>query len=116
MTLISNDFMPDAPRFAAFVAEPEIHIADEARADIFAREALLEAAFGLARFEKTAERLREGRRPAKGLALVMKDAGRLIGTLRLWHVDAGGVDALLLGPLAIERSHRSRGFGRRMIA
>ncbi len=116
MTLISNDFMPDAPRFAAFVAEPEIHIADEARADIFAREALLEAAFGPTRLEKTAERLREGRQPAKGLALVMKDADRLIGTLRLWRIDAGGVDALLLGPLAIEKAYRSRGFGRGMIA
>jgi predicted N-acetyltransferase YhbS len=113
MTLISNDFMPNAPRF---VAAPEIHIADEARADILAREALLEAAFGPTRFEKTVERLREGRLPAKGLALAMKDADRLIGTLRLWHVDAGGVDALLLGPLAIEKSYRSRGFGGRMIA
>ncbi len=114
MTLLSNHFVNDAPRFFGFVSEPEVYIADEAPADIFRREALLDAAFGMDRFEKTAERLREGRLPAA--ALVMKDADRLIGTLRLWHVDAGGVDALLLGPLAIEESYRSRGFGRRMIA
>jgi predicted N-acetyltransferase YhbS len=116
MTLIPNHFVPDARRFFGYVREPEIHIAKEAPADIFARESLLDAAFGPARFEKTAERLRQGRLPAKGLALVMKDGDRLIGTLRLWHVDAGGADALLLGPLAIEKSYRSRGFGRRLIA
>jgi predicted N-acetyltransferase YhbS len=116
MTLVPNHLVPDAPRFAGFVREPEIHIAKEAPSDILAREALLDAAFGPARFQKTAERLREGRLPAAGLALVVRDAARLIGTLRLWHVDAGGAGALLLGPLAIEKSYRSRGFGRGLIA
>ncbi len=100
----------------AVVSEPEIYIADEAPQDFFAREALLDAAFGPARFEKTAERLREGRLPAAGLALVMKHGRALIGTLRLWHVDAGGADALMLGPLAIAKPYRSRGFGRRLMA
>ena len=36
--------------------------------DAAAREALLDRAFGEARFKKTAERLREGRLPAKGLS------------------------------------------------
>ena len=40
-------------------------------------------------FEKTVERLRAGRLPAPGLALVAKEAGELIGTLRLWHVRCG---------------------------
>ncbi len=117
MTLIQNDFRADvvAP-FAGVVSEPEIYIADEAPQDFFAREALLDAAFGPARFEKTAERLREGRLPAEGLALVMKHGALLMGTLRLWHVEAGGVDALMLGPLAIAKPYRSRGFGRRMMA
>jgi len=117
MTLIQNDFRADvvAP-FAGVVSEPEIYIADEAPQDFFARETLLDAAFGPARFEKTAERLREGRLPAEGLALVMKHGALLMGTLRLWHVDAGGADALMLGPLAIAKPYRSRGFGRRMMA
>ena len=53
---------------------------------------LLDAAFGPDRFEKTGERLREGRLPAAGLALVMKHGPLLVGTLRLWHVDAGGAE------------------------
>ena len=37
--------------------------------------------------------------------------GRLVGTVRLWHVSAGGVPALMLGPLAVEASCRSLGIG-----
>lgn len=122
MTLIQNDSRPVDFRTdvvapcTGVVSEPEMHIADEAPQDFFAREALLNAAFGPARFGKTAERLREGRLPAQGLALVMKHGSSLMGTVRLWRVDAGGADALMLGPLAIAKSYRSRGFGRRMMA
>ena len=75
------------------------------------REALLDTAFGAARFGKTCERLREGRLPAHRLALVARDSSGLVGTLRFWHVDAGGVPALLLGPLAVAESHRMLGLG-----
>ncbi|MFD1333085.1 GNAT family N-acetyltransferase, partial [Methylopila musalis] len=79
-------------------------IRDEAPADAGAREALLDRAFGPARFAKTCERLREGRLPAQGLALTAVDAdGRMVGTLRFWHVALGdGRGALMLGPLAVE--------------
>lgn len=76
-----------------------------------AREALLDRAFGPARFAKTCERLREGRRPAEGLAFAAKAEGALVGTLRLWHVDAGGVPALMLGPLAVDENMRACGLG-----
>jgi predicted N-acetyltransferase YhbS len=77
---------------------------------------LLDEAFGLARSDKAAERLREGRFPARGLALVAKDVGELIGTLRMWHILAGEVPALLLGPLAVAKAYRSLGLGRRLMA
>ena len=78
--------------------------------DVFARESLLDAAMGAARFRKTSERLRAGRLPA--LALVARDeSDRLIGTVRLWHVDAGGAPALLLGPLAVAADRRCDGIG-----
>ena len=83
--------------------------------DAPAREALLEAAFGASRLEKTSERLRDERRPADGLALVAEDGEALIGTVRLWSVRAGVVDALLLGPLAVARSHRGLGVGARLM-
>ena len=40
-----------------------------------------------------------------------RNATRLVGTLRLWHVSAGGIPALMLGPLAVEASSRRFGVG-----
>jgi predicted N-acetyltransferase YhbS len=81
-------------------------------ADIAAREILLDQAYGASRFAKASERLREGRVPADGLSLVAVDRGRIVGTVRLWHVTAGpGRAALLLGPLAVDPAHRNRGIG-----
>jgi predicted N-acetyltransferase YhbS len=34
-----------------------------------------------------------------------------VGTVRLWHVSAGGVPALVLGPLAVDPSCRKLGVG-----
>ncbi len=45
----------------------------EAPADAAAREHLLDRAFGQGRHRKTSERLREGRLPATGLSLVVRD-------------------------------------------
>jgi predicted N-acetyltransferase YhbS len=89
-----------------------VTIREEKIADIAAREALLDEAYGATRFAKASERLREGRLPADGLSLVAADRGRLIGTIRLWNISAGpGRDAVLLGPLAVHPSHRNRGIG-----
>ena len=120
MVYVSNEFAPAAKivNFSDFArAESALRIRDERSSDVFAREGLLDAAFGPARWEKTSERLREGRMPAAGLALSAVEDGRLIGTLRLWHVDAGSAacPALLLGPLAVAASHRSQGLGARLI-
>jgi len=94
----------------------EIHILEETQADVFARENLLDEAFGPARFKKTCVRLRDGRLPARGLALAAKSSGgELAGTLRLWHIKAGKADALLLGPLAVAESRRGLGLGRKLI-
>ena len=120
MTCVSTDFAAAAKivNFADFAqADSALRIRDERASDIFARENLLDAAFGAARHEKTSERLREGRMPAAGLALAAMQGGRLVGTLRMWHVDAGSsaCPALLLGPLAVAASHRSQGLGTRLI-
>src|SRR5580704_3677348 len=86
---------PDAAPFA---------IRAERDQDVVAREALLDACFGDDRQQRTCERLRDGRAPAEGLAFSAVRQGRqqqLVGTLRLWHVSAGGARALVLGPLAV---------------
>ena len=57
-------FTPLAPD-AAF-APAGFVIDDESPDDVFAREKLLDACFGPARFLKTCEKLRAGRLPARG--------------------------------------------------
>jgi len=79
--------------------------------DVAAREALLDACFGDDRHMRTCQRLRDGRAPAEGLALSAVRQGRLVGSVRLWHVSAGGIPALMLGPLAVEASSRQLGVG-----
>lgn len=83
----------------------------ERSSDVVAREALLDACFGENRLNRTCQRLRDGRAPAEGLALSATARGRLVGTVRLWHVSAGGIPALMLGPLAVEASSRQFGAG-----
>jgi predicted N-acetyltransferase YhbS len=59
----------------------------ETAADVGAREALLDRAMGPGRKRKSSEKLRRGRRPAEGLALVARGTdGRVVGTVRLWDV------------------------------
>jgi predicted N-acetyltransferase YhbS len=83
----------------------------ERASDVAAREALLDACFGASRHTRTCQRLRDGRAPAEGLSLSALCEGRLVGTVRLWHVSAGGQPALMLGPLAVEDSSRKLGVG-----
>jgi predicted N-acetyltransferase YhbS len=86
-------------------------IRDERASDVVAREALLDACFGANRQTRTCQRLRDGRAPAEGLAFSAVRQGRLVGTVRLWHVSAGGVRALVLGPLAVDNACRKLGVG-----
>src|SRR3954468_1458591 len=83
----------------------------EKASDVAAREALLDACFGDDRHMRTCQRLRDGRAPAEGLSLSTVRQGRLVGSVRLWHVSAGGIPALMLGPLAVEASSRKLGVG-----
>jgi predicted N-acetyltransferase YhbS len=89
-----------------------IHFDTERPTDHVAREALLDRIMGRERLFKPSERLRRGRKPADGLALVARDAaGSLVGTVRLWHVKAGDAPALLLGPLAVDADAQGEGIG-----
>ncbi|QOZ36865.1 GNAT family N-acetyltransferase [Bradyrhizobium sp. CCBAU 53421] len=89
-----------------------VAIRQERRSDVAARDSLLDTAFGPGRLAKTSERLREGRKPARGLAFVARRGGHLVGTLRLWPVVTGtGHSGLLLGPLAVAEEARCLGVG-----
>jgi predicted N-acetyltransferase YhbS len=102
----------------AFFAPSTFTLDLENAGDVVARENLLDRAMGPDRRKKSSEKLRRGRVPAEGLALVARDrAGHVIGTVRLWNIEAGvdcetrPVEALLLGPLAIDPAHEGKGIG-----
>jgi predicted N-acetyltransferase YhbS len=105
MTALRNTNIALTPNAAPFA------IRAEKASDVVAREALLDACFGENRSLRTCQRLRDGRTPAEGLAFSAVYDGKLAGTLRLWHVSAGGIPALMLGPLAVEASSRKFGVG-----
>ena len=109
MTALRNTPVAPISDAAPFV------IRAERASDVVAREALLDTCFGVNRQMRPCQRLRDGRAPAEGLALsVVRQNGlkqRLVGTVRLWHVSAGGVPALVLGPLAVDSSCRGLGVG-----
>jgi predicted N-acetyltransferase YhbS len=94
-----------------------VTIRTELPSDARSREVLLDKAFGVARFRKTSERLREGRLPAEGLAFTaLSSTGRVIGTVRLWSIIAGSAGpSLLLGPLAVDCRHQKKGIGRKLM-
>ena len=87
----------------------------ERASDVAARETLLDASFGEGRHARTCQRLRDDRAPAEGLALSAVRGRTLVGTLRLWHVSAGGVPALVLGPLAVDPGCRDLGIGAALV-
>ena len=102
----------------AFFTPAAFTIEEETPADVVAREKLLDLAMGPDRRTKSSEKLRRNRLPGEGLALVARDPeGHVIGTVRLWNVEAGitpagtPVDALLLGPLAVDPAHEGKGIG-----
>src|ERR1700742_808922 len=110
MTALRKTKLALTPKAAPFA------IRAEKASDVVARETLLDACFGENRHMRTCQRLRDGRAPAEGLAFSAMAEGRLVGTLRLWHVSAGGVPALMLGPLAVEAFSRKFGAGTALMA
>jgi predicted N-acetyltransferase YhbS len=80
--------------------------------DAAAIDRLLDEAFGAERHRKTAQRLRDGQVPVRGLAFVARERGHVIGTLRFWSVRIGRRHrVLLLGPVAVDPRSRKRGVG-----
>jgi predicted N-acetyltransferase YhbS len=105
MTALRKTHIALIPNAAPFT------IRGERASDVAARETLLDACFGDNRHARTCQRLRDGSAPAEGLALSAVREGRLVGTVRLWHVSAGGKPALMLGPLAVDAACRKLGVG-----
>lgn len=98
-----------------------LDLATESAADGPVIEALLDAAFGADRQSKRSYAYRSGVAPVAELAWVVREAGpagapgRIVGSIRYWPVLAGGVRALLLGPLAVDPKRQGAGIGATLV-
>jgi predicted N-acetyltransferase YhbS len=115
--MITLSHKVDAAR-AGLATDDLVMVRAEAPYEIDERNALLARAMPADWRSKSSEKLRAGYRPAAHLALVAKNrAGHILGTVRLWDVNAGidrdgrPVPALLLGPLAVDPAAKSAGIG-----
>ena len=95
--------------------EPSVLIEVERPGDAAAVDALVAQAFGPGRYVKTAERLREGSKPIAALSFVAREAGELVGTVRLWPVEILGVKLAFLGPIAVDAGRRREGLGAQLV-
>lgn len=98
-------------------AEPLIaapnSVQPEAAADAEQVAALIDSAFGPGRLAKTAERVREASSAVCGL--VVREGGRVVGSVRLWRIAVGGAPALFLGPIAVDAAARRGGLGAALV-
>ena len=79
-------------------------------------EDLLDVSFGGNRASKTVYRLRAGVPPVEELCYVAVRGDAVDATIRYWPVTiAGGLPALLLGPIAVAEHRRSEGLGGELI-
>ncbi len=90
-------------------------------------EMLLDTAFGPGRHARTASQLRADAAPIAGPSLVaLGEGGELLGSIQYWPIRLEPLEArgapgekttlTLLGPVAVDRSARAIGLGRRLIA
>lgn len=91
-------------------------LADADPADI---EALLDAAFGTDRHERTAYKLRTGMAAIPDLSVAAFEGERLVGTLQCWPVALHGQDGetplILVGPVAVAPDRQQQGIGRALM-
>ena len=99
------------------LAQRPMRILRERRSDAPAIEALVAAAFGPDRMQKTVYQLRDGMRPIRELCFVALDEQRrLVASLRFWPILINQRwPAVLLGPLAVAPDLRGLGYGKALM-
>lgn len=80
-------------------------------------ESLLDAAFGVDRFSRTAYRLRAGTLPIPALGFAARSGADLLGSLQCWpvaHTAPGGTvtPLVMVGPVAVRPDLQRGGIGR----
>ena len=86
-----------------------------ARAENGQIEALLDAAFGADRHNRTAYRLREDSDPIATLSFALMDGDGPIGSIQCWPVRIGETKLILVGPVAVSPSRQNEGHGHRLM-
>ena len=87
-------------------------LTEESEDDWWEVEALYDLCFAPGRTALSSYRLREGVETVDALCGVLRDAdGVLAAAIRYWPVEAGGQDALLLGPVAVHPTRQGEGLG-----
>ncbi len=87
-----------------------LHVAPPA-----AIEALLDAAFGQDRHQKTAYRLRSGSQPIEKLSFALLQDQQPIACIQCWAVGIGPARLLLVGPVAVHPDRQNEGHGSRLM-
>lgn len=78
-------------------------------------EALLDAAFGTDRHQRTAYRLRTGSQPIADLSFAIIDNELPIACIQCWPVQIGATCLVLVGPVAVHPDRQNEGHGSRLI-
>ncbi len=97
------------------MSDLSLTIRPEADANSVPIEKLHERAFGPGRFARTAYRLREGMPHERSLSFTALVGTLIVGSIRLTRIVAGGVPALLLGPVTVEPAFMNHGIGMALV-
>ena len=79
-------------------------------------EALYDEAFGPGRFTRAAHFVREACGLQEDLSKVCLAGGEIVASIRFSPIAIGSVPALMLGPLVVAPSERSKGYGKALMA
>lgn len=78
-------------------------------------EAINAEAFGPGRFTRAAHKIREGGPHDPELSFVAEADKEIVGSVRQSWIVAGGVRAVLLGPLAVRPHWKNKGIGKQLV-
>ncbi len=85
---------------------------EETEDDWWEVEALYDLCFSPGRTALSSYRLRDGVPTVAALCLTLRDADNtLAAAIRYWPVEVAGIDALLLGPVAVHPTRQGEGLG-----
>lgn len=86
-------------------------VRQETPSDYFLIEQMQDEAFGPARFERTAFKIRDGVKQEASLCLVGELDGKIAGSVKLTPITIGDSPSMLLGPLTVHSAFKGMGLG-----